>query len=315
MKSKVKSPEVAKQKGFAHVKKSLKKTIMALEAEPTTEPVQFFYCAGFEYNEGGAQPIMFIGEVPSLWKKWVKTMKTSKEFAAGRCIFDQEEKVLKLEVKLGKGGKKPVLKVVHKLLLKPYADMPIFVNSVDQPDEEAEEVAEDADAANNPDVEVDLEETNIEQYIQETQEYIKEGTEYHGILDDLMSDLEPKLKDISKIIVTDELIDTTKKGFDKINEIDIAGFLKDDLNFQKGIPETLKTGNEELKKALDDLSKLSNKLKTLEPKIAKTKVNADKLQKVVNPVDSDVPPISDNPLENFSHHLGKSIKKSTINSI
>ena len=132
MKSKLKSPDVAKAKGMMHVQKCLKKELMQPNLDETGNPVslKFFYHSNYEYSaETG--PILFVGvEIPSIWKKWMKTVKTSKEFAAGNCILG-EDMELKLEIKLGKGGKRPVLKEVYKGLLKKTAvKNAIFVDSI-----------------------------------------------------------------------------------------------------------------------------------------------------------------------------------------
>ncbi len=132
MKSKLKSPDVAKAKGMMHVQNCLKKELMQPNLDETGNPVslKFFYHSNYEYSaETG--PILFVGvEIPSIWKKWMKTVKTSKEFAAGNCILG-EDMELKLEIKLGKGGKRPVLKEVYKGLLKKTAvKNAIFVDSI-----------------------------------------------------------------------------------------------------------------------------------------------------------------------------------------
>ena len=75
MKAKLKNPDVAKKKGQGYVKISLKKLLR----EDITTPVQFFYDSAFDYGETDPktgkpllEPIMFIGEVSSAWKKWMK---------------------------------------------------------------------------------------------------------------------------------------------------------------------------------------------------------------------------------------------------
>lgn len=134
MKAKLKTPEIAQKKGQAHVKATLKK----LFKESITEKTQFFYDSEFDYGEDlktGQQvigPLLYIGEIPSAWKKWIKAngCKTSKTFALGECLFDSATKILKLKVQIGKGAKNPVLKIIMKELCKPFA-RPGFVESLD----------------------------------------------------------------------------------------------------------------------------------------------------------------------------------------
>jgi hypothetical protein len=139
MKSKLKSPDVAKTKGMVHVQKCLKTFLMEPSIDDAGKPatLKFFYHSNYEYSPSDFQPIMFVGgEIPSLWKKWMKTVKTSKEFAAGDCTLG-DDMVLKLEIKLGKGGKKPILKDVYKGLLKKTAvKNAVFVDSVAGPNTE-----------------------------------------------------------------------------------------------------------------------------------------------------------------------------------
>ena len=128
MKSKLKDATVAKQKGFDHVKKSLKNKLK----ENILEPVPFFYDTEFDYGGEMPEPLMYIGEIPTAWKKWIKAnkCKISKTFVAGECI--SKDGVLNLEAKIGKGAKLPVLKSINKELLKPFAKAQL-VESVTNP--------------------------------------------------------------------------------------------------------------------------------------------------------------------------------------
>lgn len=147
MKAKLKTPEIAQKKGKAHVKATLKK----LFKESITEKTYFFYDSEFDYGQDpktGAnvvEPILYIGEIPSAWKKWIKSnnCKTSKTFALGECLFDAQTKILKLKVQIGKGAKNPILKVIMKELCKPFAK-PGFVESLDS---DVVEVMDDDTAA------------------------------------------------------------------------------------------------------------------------------------------------------------------------
>ena len=143
MKQKLKNLEVARKKGPSFVRKTIKKLLM----EDITEPRQFFYDTEFDYEgDEGKKPLLFIGEIPTKWKKYVKANKTSKTLAAGRCIFDVKTQQLSLEAKIGKGAKPLVLKVLHKEVLKPFAK-PQFVDSVENPTVLALDSTEEGDTA------------------------------------------------------------------------------------------------------------------------------------------------------------------------
>ncbi len=299
MKSKLKNPDVAKKQGPAYVKKLLKKRLL----EDIVEPTKFFYHSEFDYQEE-EEPcaVMFIGEIPSLWKKWIKTVKTSKAFVAGRCLFDRNTKELKLEVSMGKGGKAMVLKGIQKQLLKPFA-VASFVESLDV-GVSLEEVEEK---------EVDNEETtkeepsdvyNISDYIKEVQSFFKEGSEVKNNISTLVNGLGSKLKNLSQIIVTDELIVEAKKGTESLKNLNIPDFLKEKNVWMNDIPDDILNNDDfvgEIKK-LEDLEKELIPLSSESDELVK---NCGLLKKVENPEDSDVPPISNEPIVNF----GMAIKK------
>ncbi len=279
MKSKLKSPEVAQKKGMGHVKVSLKKFLK----EEIVEPLSFFYDSEFDYGAEGKMPLMYIGEVPSLWKKYVKQNKTSKTMAAGSCLF--KDGTLFLQVKMGKGGKNPVLKIVHKMLLKPFAKVK-FVDTVEGPLVEVEDSAEtEDDATDNT-----LDTSTIDQLIAEAKELIGEATSKRDALKKYVAELGPIVKDMNAKPITDAIIKTAVGGLLAVHTLDVDNWLESATLWIKGIASE-DAANKDLAAAMKDLDKVHAELKQVDTEMDKVAVGCEKLQKVQNPQDSDVPPV------------------------
>jgi hypothetical protein len=314
MKAKLKNPDVAKKKGHGHVKISLKKFLK----EGFSEPLQFFYDAEFDYGQKDPktgkpllEPIMYIGEVTGVWKKWIKEIKgkTSKTFAAGRCVFDPTSKVLKLEVKMGKGGKNPILKQIVKSLLKPFAK-PIFVDSLDSSQEielaEGEAVETTAETAGT---EFNI---NLEDYIKEIKEIVDAGTSMLPVLGDIIQNVYDKyIKGQSLKSVSDELIELFKSTMNEINNNDYKQLLSEaknminNLSSDNELQALISAGGEEdgqlslYEEAKAKLSKFIEDIEALSPPLAEVINTGLKVKKVEDPAESDFPPVSVNPFEHL----------------
>lgn len=278
MKAKLKNLDVAKKKGFGYVKKTLKKVLKADFEEPTS----FFYDSEFDYEgEEGKMPILFVGEIPSLWKKYIKENKASKTLAAGRSMF--KDGVLSLEVKTGKGAKRPVLKEVHKMLLKPYAKAQ-FVDSVEGAlvESEVEEVETTEEVDANTEVASD------DNLLQEAAEYMKEANQKEDILRGILNDLGPKVKDLSAIVVTDALIKEALNAMMIVQDLRADEFLFDLNQWIKEVPANSSAA---LKDELKTLSAKKNSLTATDKEMDALAVELEKLKKVQNPSESEVPPV------------------------
>lgn len=278
MKSKLKAPEIAKKKGFDFVKGSLKKYLK----EEIIEPSSFLYDSEFSYDGTPEKmPVMFIGEVPSLWKKYVKQNKASKTLAAGRCTF--KEGMLSLEVKVGKGGKNPVLKSIQKLLLKPFAKVQ-FVESLDNA-----LVAEDSESSDTQNEELD--EYSIEELLTEAKSLADETRTQENILSNHVSNLGATVTNLGITPISDDLISKAKVALKETASLDTNNLLSTiELwlkNFSKEIAE-----NVDLSKEVDVLLEWQAKLKVKNIEMQKISIECKKMEKVQNPKDYEVTPVS-----------------------
>jgi hypothetical protein len=303
MKTKLKTPEIAKKNGGAFVKKLLKK----LFKENIAEPTQFFYHSAFDYGgPEGPEPLLFIGDVPTAWKKWIKQnqCKTSKEFAAGRCLFDVQTKQLKLEVKMGKGGKSAVLKIIQKQLLKPFAQA-IFVENVDLPVAELEDAPETEDQNTVTQMEDEtVKGFNISDFINEAKAFFKEGNGLQTAINSLVNGIGSTLKDISSIVVTDEIIDEAKSAKEALFDLNIVDFVNEKLDWLNDLPTEVRD-NDEFQQELQKVDELERSLKEIESDQLNLIKQCGLVEKVEAPTRSANPPISNNPLSNFGMALNK----------
>lgn len=277
MKSKLKNLDVAKKKGSGYIKKELKKELNADFEEPTS----FFYDSEFDYEgEEGKTPILFVGEIPSLWKKYIKQNKASKTLAAGRCMF--QDGVLSLEVKTGKGGKRQVLKEVFKMLLKPFAKVQ-FVDSV----EGALEDSNKEEIETTDDEDVNTEVATDDNLLVEAQEYMKEAIQKEDVLNGILNDLGPKVKDLSKIVVTDNLIAEALNAMIIVQDLRTDEFIFDLKQWLDAAPNNDGALAEEVNKLTAKLISLTSIDKGMDALALKL----EKLKKVQNPSESEVPPV------------------------
>ena len=259
-------------------------TLKKLLKEPIEEVTPFFYDSAFDYGGvDGEMPLMFIGVAPSLWKKYVKANKTSKTLVAGRCIF--QDGILSLEIKLGKGGKNPVLKLVNKHLLKPFAKAQ-FVESVEG-DLVAVDEVEDKDQAND----AEFDSPTVQLLLDEAQDFLAQAESSRDILSGILTGVGTQLGNLSDTIVSDALIKETGQALMAIASLALDDFLISFEAWIKGIDPSLTKANKDLDDVKKKAEALLTELKQQDKDIDKFAVDAEKLQKVQNPTDSPVPPV------------------------
>jgi len=288
MKAKLKTPDVAKAKGFDFVKKTLKKVLKTTEC---TEPVDFLYDSEFDYGgDVGKKPLLYIGELTSQWKKYGKTVKASPTFLAGRCRWTSEG-TLELERKIGKGAKAATLKAVNNGLLKPIFKASI-VDTVDTP---VSDTAPSAISEETPPQDDDnFVEVDVTDYIKEGNEYLKELKDQSDRTKALVGNIGPKVKDLSQVVVTDELI---SDGLKAKNELETIGLQETSstigtwLNDAKAVDST----NKELSAIVKNLESATATATTLWSKqVLPVVENINKLEKVQNPKEGEHPPVETN---------------------
>lgn len=305
MVQKFKSPEMAKEKGQALNIKLLKNIL----SEGFEEPRKFFYDTTFDFGSAGKLPFLFIGEkVPTPWKAYIKQNKLNNTFVAGKCITDEEGN-LKLVIEIGKGGKPPMLKEINKNLLKPAKRKAYFVESI-----EAEESLEEVNVAENA-VSTDLEEVDVQYLILELQDQTKDGKNIDEQFATIISDLEQPLSNIKDTIVTDELVEKVTVGTKILykNKDNYNLFLGNANSLLKSFDQSLISNNPELKKEIDSLHKVMNDLSNKMPTLDMIKNNGAKVKLAENPMDTEFPPVSDEPFENFANNLSSKSKGSALN--
>ena len=297
MKSKLKDENVAKQKGFGHVKKTLKKVL----AEDITEPTPFFYHIDFDYGGVEKEPLMYIGEVSTAWKKWIKAnkCKTSKAFAAGRCVYASG--VLSLEVKMGKGGKAAVLKAINKVMMKPFAKAQ-FVDSVDNP----VAIAEEEDAADVGEASDQTFEIDVEDYLKDASQMIDEANPILAVLRRINQDVYEKyVKDNDFKKASQDMIALFALALKDIKNINLDSFVDSITTFNEGF-KTIVSEHSGHAKAAELSTKgqeLTTALESIQGLVPNIEAVIDKsilLEKVDDPSESPFPPVSNNPLATLS---------------
>jgi hypothetical protein len=187
-------------------------------------------------------------------------------------------------------------------LLKPFCKA-YFVDSIDS--DAAIEETNEVEDTDTPD---DFTTVDPKELLAEIQDFVKEGLPTHDNLVAVVKDLSEPLKDLKNTIVTDALIKKAAEGTKTIQENNSTGFLKDALAWMKeadtdfiGKEAALNSEFEKLKKLVENLNKIQPVLKEILEK-------GTKLKMVENPLESEFPPISDNPYENFAAILMKANK-------
>lgn len=310
MKTTLKSADVAKIKGAGYVKKMVKKQ---MEEVFEAGGMQFFYDTEFEYGGAdGRSPLLYVGELSSEWKKYLKANKKKATFAAGRCKPNPEKpSMLFLEIKLGKGGKQTVLKEVNKFL-KPHIEA-FFVASLENPIvqtgdlKEIEEVAEDE---KNPNVSSLETEATSDDLLKEGKELVQHLASGKTALDALIVKLEPRAKNPSRDIITKDLIKDLQKDLDLIDGYDIQAMLLAVKDWQTGDAKKEKDSNKELSEVYAQVTAAAVAIQSIEGKIRHMiqYINLA-IHAVPSAAAGTPPPISKNPAVNFGTGISSSVDR------
>jgi len=307
MKTKLKNADVAKTKGSDYVKKCLKKR---LTEEFAPEGEQFLYDAEFDYGKdnGGVAPLLFVGELSSEWRKYIKENKTKATLAGGRCLPSKDDStILNMEVKIGKGGKQKFLKEINKELLKPFAKSR-FVDSILTGGVIEDDLKEE-DPEKDPDMQEYTKDATLDELIKESEEIYDALVMARPSMKSIIDALKDPLSDLSKTVVSDQLISTAKSALLTIGNTDLPALLNDAKKWLTG--EIKNQSGEKAKDLLARVEKIKTAVSDLEkmqPDITSIEENIDKLQKVAPPGDSDVAPVNANAgkaLESSFNLLGK----------
>lgn len=301
MKAKLKSPDILKQKGQILNIKLLKKMMN----EGLKEPQKFFYDTEFDFGDEKL-PILYIGEsVPTPWKKYIKEKKKEKTFAAGSCISD-DKGGLKLVAEIGKGAKATVLKTINKELLKKCKTKAYFVESIDSEGEveEPQEIQDDAavDSLENIDPKV---------LLAELKEQIAKGESIDQDITPIVNTLEAPLSDLKNTIITDDLIHQVEEHVSTLNSLNFEGFISNTKSLLDSTKDEQKE-EEEINKVATQLNKLLGTIQAKVPSIDKILLNSSKVQKVEDPMESEHPPVSDDPFENFANKITSFMNSSIL---
>jgi hypothetical protein len=315
MKKLFKTPKIAKEKGFHKVKKSIKKFLKELTPEQQEKPLLFFYHSEYDYPTG-KKPIMYVctEEVSNDWTKWFKLEKSSNKFATVICSFDKKNKLLKIEIQQGKGGKNETIKEVHKELLKPFATIEVVDKLESNISASASASTDDSNLETTPTLS-DYDNAQLPTYIKEAKVHVSNILASQKELNLIVETLEPKVKKLNAIVITDALIQYSQEALATFKEIDISAIKQEVRAFKSLLPKKLLKENTDLNKEIENLNKLTAALDQLKPRISKLSQKCLRIQKVKSPSESAAAPISTNPIENFGIRLNKIIKSSTLNKI
>lgn len=300
MKAKIKNPEIAQQKGFDVIKKLLKKLLK----EPNTEVQQFLYDTEFAYGgKDGVQPLLYIGELTAKWKKYAKENKASKTFVAGECIIENGE--IKMVPKTGKGAKAAVIKVINKDVLKPFASA-LFVESIDKAATTVATADETATAPTTASFDLENFKLNANNVSRESQRAKEE-------LESVVNALAAPLKDIKSTIISDDLITKAKEAIQTIQQYDVQSLIKE---LQKWLNDAQPLKKEQGAAAIiKEIEQLKGALIKIAPQLAPIQQNATKLEKVQNPLESEVLPVSEEPLDDLFNSMTKVASASSLKTI
>lgn len=300
MKAKIKNPEIAQKQGFDTIKKLLKKLLK----EPAAEPQQFFYDTEFDYGgKDGVQPLLYIGELTAKWKKYAKENKASKTFVAGECIIEDGQ--IKMVSQTGKGAKATVIKVINKDVLKPFATA-VFVESIDQAAATSETPA--TTSTENTTGTFDLQNFQLN-----ATNATRESKRAKEALESIVNTLAAPLKDIKSTIITDDLIAKAKEALQTIQQYDVQALVKE---LQQWLSNAQPQEKEQGASAvIKEVEQLKGALEKLAPQLPPIQQNAAKLEKVQNPLESEVLPVSEEPLDDLFNSLTKIASASSLKTI
>jgi hypothetical protein len=301
MKKKIKDAAVAQKKGLGFIQQQMKKIIK----QGNPEPQPFFYDSAFDYGgKDGVQPLLYIGEVSTEWKKYAKANKASTTFVAGTCLI--QDKQLKLVASIGKGAKPVVLKVVNKVLLKPFA-VAVFVESIENPTAIVEEKSSSEQA---PETTTSF---DIKAFQRRADEVAKVSKQAKETLGSVVNTLTAPLQDIKSTIITDDLISKAKEALSAIQQFDLPTLINE---LQQWLDNTKEAAKEQgAGDVIKNMNQLKGDLEKLAPQLPPIQKNAAKLEKVQNPLESDVLPVSDEPLDDLFNSMTQLASSSPLSTI
>lgn len=307
MKQKYKSPEMMQEKGIDFHCKLLKKTIKAMIADKEKTIQPFFYNTEFEFGNGQENhPVLYIGELPSKWKPYLKTKKRDETFAHGECIIDAEG-LLKLQVNAGKGGKELVLKKINKVLLKPFCVAYIVEDiNTEGPPPEIDAEATVATTVENEDVQVEDHEAQNDDspknWVNASKNALKEANLAMKANLKILNELEKPMSKLKDIVVTDDFIAKAMKA--KAAVIDLGP-----LALQlESLGKSGETYKEKTKEAANLLSLLLKQIKQIgnnQDKMDLMLKNMEGLKNISNPEAAEIPIIDNDPIVNFLNRTKK----------
>jgi hypothetical protein len=307
MKAKIKNIEIAQKKGLGEIKKLLKKALK----EPITEASWFFYDTAFDYSgKEGVQPILYIGEKNAFWKQYAKDNKQSKTFASGVCVCDANGR-LKLVAETGKGAKALVLKDINKKVLKPFATACLVENLAAPFVDEKEDNNPVANANETKDEKLAAPPFDLEALQKEAEMIMQQGLAAKEALAAVVDSLTKPLGDIKNTIVTDDLIKEASQALDLIQQHPLGAIAKSLKNWLDNAKKEYKAEKSSTS-VLNDAEKLFGELDALSKEIPPIEKSASKIQKVKNPMESEVTPISDDPMENIANYFVKMTQSSPL---
>lgn len=301
MKQKYKSPEMMQQRGVDFHTKFLKKAIKAMIASEE-KPIQpFFYHTEFDFGEGQEpHPVLYIGEIPAKWKKYLKTNKTSTTFAYGDCVIDAEG-LLKMQVTMGKGGKELILKKINKVLLKPFCKAylveDINTEGVTSTEEEASSVTSEVEEKEAPIENAKTEDkAPLEMWANTTKDFLNEANSALQVNLKILNEFEKPMSQLKNIVVTDNFIDKAMKAKTEIKDLDPFVFNLENL---KKLGKSYKGESKDVDNLLLLLSKQIQQINDNKAKIDLMIKNMEGLKKIANPEEAEIPIIDDDPIVNF----------------
>lgn len=301
MKKKIKDAAVAQKKGLGFVKNTIKKIIK----QGNPEPQPFFYESAFDYGgKDGVQPLLYIGEVSTEWRNYRKANKASTTFVAGTCLI--EDKKLKLVADIGKGAKPVVLKVVNKVLLKPFA-VAVFVDSIEKPTAIVEEQSSSDQAPET------ITQFDIKAFQKNADQVAKESKQAKETLGSLVNTLTAPLQDIKSTIITDDLISKAKEAISAIEQFNLPTLINELKQWLDQAKESAK--EQGAGDVIKNMEQLKGDLEELDPKLPPIKKNAAKLEKVQNPLESDVLPVSEEPLDDLFNSMTQLASSSPLSTV
>jgi len=230
MKKLFKNPAAAAKGSVKDMVKGIKKVFS--QGEGTS---QFMYKSEFAYSDGTG-PMIFIGAPAGDWKKFVKDHKKDADFAAGYCKLEATDEGLKLslQVKMGKGGKAPMLKAINKELMRKANATAVFVDELEMhmEDDDKEDIHGDDTTAHIEDSAHGGDMTPVQQLSYDFKSIL---TNYKAVRD-AEHDID-EVKDLYKDL--QEWV-TTLKGLPKEEQVKLKAYVANYKKILDGVKKVMK---------------------------------------------------------------------------